>query len=96
MNALTFTLRLLEPLLATQPQSGEANSATTLPYVPGSMIHGAVIKGFLDGGKMDAAEPHTQRLFFSGAVQFLNAYPRAPDIGRTDAPASAFLVGQKG
>ncbi len=77
-NALTFTLRLLEPLLATQPQSSEANSATTLSYIPGSMIRGAVIGCSLNGAAMNAADEEAQRLFFSGAVQFLNAYPAHP------------------
>ncbi len=77
-NALTFTLRLVEPLLATQAESSEANSATTLAYVPGSMVRGAVIGCYLNNHMLDAADPLAQRLFFSGAAQFLNAYPSHP------------------
>ena len=86
MKALTFSLRLLEPVLATQPQSGEANSATSFSYIPGSMVRGAVIARYLDGRTMDAGDATAQRLFFSGTVCYLNAYPAHPTDGERMLP----------
>jgi len=74
MYALTYTVRLLEPLLATQPFSGEANSAVTYPYIPGSMVRGACIRTFLKA----TPTPPDRALFFSDDVCFLPAYPTHP------------------
>ena len=48
MKALTYRLRLHEPVLATQTASGESNSATASPYVPGSMMRGAMLARLFD------------------------------------------------
>jgi CRISPR-associated protein Csx10 len=73
MKALTYLLRLHEPVLATQTASGESNSATASPYVPGSMVRGAVLARLFPGQPLDPAKTHRQ--FFDGQVCFLNAYP---------------------
>jgi CRISPR-associated protein Csx10 len=80
MNALTYTFRTIEPVLATQPYSGEANSATSYGYVPGSMIRGALIHAYLREHPTTSAhtEDKTRLLFFDEATRFLNAYPAAP------------------
>lgn len=73
MMALTYLLRLREPLLATQTMSGESNSATSANYVPGSMMRGAVLARLFSGQVLDPADQH--RAYFDGTVRFLNAYP---------------------
>jgi len=77
MKALIFNLELLEPVLATQPESGEENSSTTFGFVPGSMIRGALIRRYLNGKSPAtlAQDEQARRLFLDGSVCFLNAYP---------------------
>ena len=41
MNGLLYTLRTLEPVLANS-LGGDANSAQSLPYVPGGLVRGAL------------------------------------------------------
>ena len=46
MIALSFELCLKEPLLATALE-GDPNSAVSLPFIPGSMLRGALIGRYL-------------------------------------------------
>jgi len=78
MQALTFLIRLIDPLLATQPLSGEPNSAVTYPFIPGSMIRGALIARYLGGKEVDAANDEFRKLFLDGDMCYLNAYPAHP------------------
>ncbi|MBU1659927.1 MAG: hypothetical protein KKD28_00465 [Chloroflexi bacterium] len=78
MKAITFLIRLVDPLLATQPQAGEPNSAVTYPFIPGSMIRGALIARYLKGKEIDAADESFQKLFLDSKVRYLNAYPAHP------------------
>ncbi len=77
MKAITYQLRLLEPVLVSQAQTGEENSAISLPFVPGSALRGAVVSRYLahnDPGDL-AEDEETRALFLDGTVAFLNAYP---------------------
>ncbi len=76
MNALMFQLELLEPVLATMPQSGEENSAMAYDFIPGSMVRGALIATYKRKRGVDdlMTDAEARRLFFGDAV-FLNAYP---------------------
>lgn len=77
MKAITYQLRLLEPVLVSQAQTGEENSAIGLPFVPGSALRGAVVSRYLahnDPGDL-AEDEETRALFLDGTVAFLNAYP---------------------
>ncbi len=80
MKALTYQLRLLEPVLVSQAETGEENSAIGLPFVPGSALRGAVVARYLrDEEPGDLAKnAETRALFLDGTVAFLNAYP-APE-----------------
>lgn len=82
MKALTFSLRLVEPLLATQPHSGEPNSRTSFPFIPGSMLRGALIAAYKRYWAVDdddlSVNKEARQLFFDGDVCFLNAYPIHP------------------
>ncbi|MBU0511277.1 MAG: hypothetical protein KJ638_06185 [Chloroflexi bacterium] len=77
MKALTFHIRLLEPMLVAQADSGEENSAISLPFIPGSALRGALIARYLQSHVSPdlAGDQDAQRLFFNGDVCFLNAYP---------------------
>jgi CRISPR-associated protein Csx10 len=80
MKALTYVLRLCEPLLVTQPHSGEANSGTSSAYVPGSSIRGALIKAYRSHHQLPLensldTDDTARRLFFSSDTRFLHAYP---------------------
>lgn len=95
MKALTFLIRLIEPVLATQAQSGEPNSATAYSFIPGSMLRGAIIARYLKGGQMNAGDENNiaRKLFFNGTVRYLNAYPaRAGDDSRLLPRPSSWLV----
>lgn len=80
MKALLYRIDLLEPLLATR-LGGEPNSATSEPFVPGSMVRGAVMAAYLverRPERLDAGDERAQRLFFDGRTRYLNAYPGYP------------------
>lgn len=75
MKALTFQIRLLEPVLAKQLGGGDPNSAVSFDFIPGSVLRGAIIGKYLNGNKIDAKDDDFKHLFFNGSVRFLNAYP---------------------
>jgi CRISPR-associated protein Csx10 len=72
MNGFLYTLTLLEPVLANS-LGGEANSASSLFYVPGGLVRGAAINAYK--GKKDAGDETFRCLFLDGRTRFLNAYP---------------------
>lgn len=83
MIALHYQLRLIEPVLATQPHRGEANSGISLPYIPGSMIRGSLIRTWLashQASNTDIVDEHSsERTLFFDEICFLNAYPVHPN-----------------
>lgn len=83
MNALTFQINLLEPVLVTQLGGGDPNSAIGFNFIPGSVIRGALISKYLHGEKGDAVNDDFRKLFLDGKVRFLNAYPRSRSGERT-------------
>jgi CRISPR-associated protein Csx10 len=79
MIGLEYRLQLLEPLLVPG-LLGEPNSAISYPFVPGSQIRGALIglhlRSKLGSGEIDLLdEEGFRKLFFSGNIRYLNAYP---------------------
>lgn len=86
MKALTFLINLQEPVLATQPHSGEANSRTSFPFIPGSMVRGALIRKYAIDNTDPLLDDKFRRLFFSDSVCFLNAYPAHPKSGARMLP----------
>ena len=73
MNGFTYTLTLLEPVLANS-LGGDPNSANSLFYIPGGLVRGAAINAY-KGGEKEAGDDAFRRLFLDGRVRFLNAYP---------------------
>jgi CRISPR-associated protein Csx10 len=98
MNGISYTIRLLEPVLANS-LAGDVNSACSLPFVPGALIRGIVIQAYLEknnSAELDAADPETRRLFFNGATRYLNAYPFVQTYGRRASPVPLSWRKRKG
>jgi CRISPR-associated protein Csx10 len=75
MKAITYQLKLLEPVLVTS-LSGDPNSAASFDYLPGSVLRGSFIGRYLQPPLVDlAADTTARRLFLSGETRWLNAYP---------------------
>lgn len=77
MKALTFTIHLLEPVLVGQVTGGDPNSASSVPFIPGSVVRGALIGRYQrkTGKALEATDPAFRRMFLDGDTSFLNAYP---------------------
>jgi CRISPR-associated protein Csx10 len=77
VQALVFNIRALEPLLLRRPECGEEHSGKAWGFIPGSALRGFLCSRFIEQNRLSdaAADPDCRRLFFSGEVCFLNAYP---------------------
>ncbi len=75
MKALTFTLNCVEPLIISQVNVGDPNSAIGRDYIPGSTIRGAIVSRYLHGQSISAESEQFRHLFLDRSVCFLNAYP---------------------
>ncbi|MBD2150641.1 hypothetical protein H6F44_10990 [Pseudanabaena sp. FACHB-1277] len=77
MKAVNFLLHTKQPILATSLQ-GDPNSDVSYPYIPGSMLRGALIGRYLkqyqptESDILDNSD--VVRLFFDGTTRYLNAY----------------------
>lgn len=76
MAPITFQIDLEQPVLIGDVGAGEENSAVTVNYIPGSVIRGMLIHHYIHqhGNLQLAPNKMEYLLFFSGQVQFLNAY----------------------
>jgi len=77
MNAVTFTIKLLEPLLATGLE-GDPNAGVSINYIAGSVLRGTIIGFYLKKNNLTelALTNNERRIFFDGSVCYLNAYPQ--------------------
>jgi len=82
MIAITYTITLQEPLLATSLQ-GDPNSAVSAAFIPGSMVRGLLINQQRDNQQLVLTE---RELFFAGQVRYLHAYPIHPETGHRGLP----------
>ncbi|QSJ20439.1 hypothetical protein JYQ62_18115 [Nostoc sp. UHCC 0702] len=84
MKVITFLLKAKQPILATSFQ-GDPNSDVSYPYIPGSMIRGALISryikrhpelpdDFLSEEINKEINQEVKELFFDGSTRYLNAY----------------------
>ncbi|MDD1425628.1 CRISPR-associated RAMP protein Csx10 [Dolichospermum sp. ST_sed9] len=77
MKAITFQFHTEQPVLATSFQ-GDPNSDVSYPYIPGSMIRGALIGRYLKSNPSENADiindENIRDLFFNGKTRYLNAY----------------------
>lgn len=74
MRALVYTLELQEPLLVTA-LAGDPGASESYDYIPGSTLRGLLATRFADGQQGAGQSAAFRRLFLSGAVRFLHAYP---------------------
>ncbi|MEK7727744.1 MAG: hypothetical protein AAB354_04980 [candidate division KSB1 bacterium] len=90
MKALVYRLRLLEPVLIAKTEPEEENSAITASFIPGSAMRGALIARYLqaNSNKNIATDDEARRLFFTGDVCFLHAYPVYCDARMSPRPLS--------
>ncbi len=100
MKIITYTIELLEPLLATALM-GDPNSSQSLNYIPGSMIRGMVIARFLkqqgNTNKDDITrDPTCRRLFFDSSTRYIHAYPYNPQLFIRTLPTPRSLRQFKG
>lgn len=71
-RVITYTLTLEEPCLLAAP-GGDPNTESSLAYIPGGALRGALAAVWLRDHK-NADETFTD-LFLNGKVRYLNAYP---------------------
>ena len=99
MNALAITLTLKTPILLTSVANGDENSARTLDHIPGGTLRGLLIARYMSRNNISSdtllADETARRLFFSGAVKYLNAYP-ADTYDKRYLPVPASLRQEKG
>jgi len=83
-RVLIVHLTLDEPALCTS-LAGDANSMETFPYLPGSVLRGAIIEAYLRQQKANGTKPSEaefRRLFIDGTIRYLNAYPTVRQAGK--------------
>jgi len=76
MKVLNYQVVLDEPVLASS-LDGDPNDAESYPYLPGSLLRGALIRCYQQtlGAQCDATDHLFRRLFLDNTCRFLNAYP---------------------
>lgn len=94
MNTLSITLKLEAPLLLTGVGNGEENSSRSLAYIPGSTLRGALVSRYIKSHDQNTPT-NFERLFFSGDVRYLNAYP-VDQNGKRMSPIPASWRVKKG
>ncbi len=90
MKVLTFEVTAIEPLLMARVE-GDPNSAVSFPYIPGSVIRGALIDRYRPRAPKDlAGDDACRRLFFEGTTCYLNAYPLRNGARALPTPLALF------
>jgi CRISPR-associated protein Csx10 len=69
-----YTLKLNSPAIVTG-LAHDPNTVSTLRYIPGSMLRGAVARAIGDPDRDAASRSHFDSLVLGGNVAWLNAYP---------------------
>jgi len=85
MKTLVYRITLLEPGLFTALE-GDPNSGVSFPFIPGSVLRGALIHKYRGANKINPADDAARRLFFNGATRFLNGYPVADNAPSAPTP----------
>lgn len=91
MYGFIYTLHTLEPILANTLGS-DANSAQSLPFIPGALVRGALIRLYQQDKKLNRIEAgkensEVRRLFFDNKTRYLHAYPVAYSDQQRALPA---------
>ena len=75
VKTIVLQLTAVQPLLLTSLQ-GDPNSSVSFPYIPGSVLRGALIGRYsADKQTLDLEDETVNRLFFNGQTRYLHAYP---------------------
>lgn len=84
---LPYILTLQSPGIITA-LGGDPNSSSTLPFIPGAAVRGAVAKALGDPGRDTARQKEFRDLIFGGKVGYLNAYPSLGGLRSVPVPVS--------
>jgi CRISPR-associated protein Csx10 len=98
MSIIRLKIETLQPVLATS-FAGDPNSDVSYPYLPGSILRGALIGKYLrikQQQELNLADPLVKNLFFDDRQSsYLNAYPVSQSGCRT-LPIPRSWVKEKG
>jgi CRISPR-associated protein Csx10 len=84
---LPYTLTLNSPAVVTA-LGGDPNSSSTLPFIPGAALRGAVAKVIGDPGEEESKKQAFHALVLGGKVRYLNAYLCVSDRRTLPTPIS--------
>lgn len=87
---LIYTLRLNSPAIITTP-GGDPNSSSTLAYVPGIALRGAMAKVLGDPVGDNSKKQEFHDLVLGGKIRYLNAYPIVNERRALATPVSLRL-----
>jgi CRISPR-associated protein Csx10 len=87
---LPYSLKLNSSVIITAP-GGDANSSSTLPYIPGLAVRGALAKALGDPGVDSSRQHEFHELVLGGMVRYLNAYPIINKLRALPTPVSLRL-----
>ncbi len=84
---LPYTLTLQSPAIITA-LGGDPNSSSTLPFIPGAAVRGAVAKALGDPGADVSTQEEFHDFVLGGKVRYLNAYPYVDGLRALPVPVS--------
>lgn len=82
---LFYHLTLESPAILST-MTGDPNSVSTLPYIPGSAVRGAVAAALGDPGSDSAKLKAFKQIVLSNSVRYLNAYPEHEGLRSLPTP----------
>ncbi len=98
MSIIQLTIKTLQAVLATS-FAGDPNSDVSYPYLPGSVLRGALIGRYLrqsNLSELNLADPLVQGMFFDDRqTYYLNAYP-VSHFGHRTLPTFRSWMQEKG
>lgn len=87
---LPYTISLNSPAIVTT-QGGDPNSSSTLSYISGAVMRGAVAKVLGDPAGNSVRQREFHDLILGGSVHYLNAYPIVDNMRTLPTPVSLRL-----
>ncbi len=84
---LPYTLTLQSPAIISA-LGGDPNSSSTLPFIPGAAVRGAMAKSLGDPGNDPAKQQEFRDLIFGGRVRYFHAYPSRGEFRSVPVPLS--------
>ncbi len=84
---LPYTLTLQSPAIISA-LGGDPNSSSTLPFIPGAAVRGAMAKSLGDPGNDATKQREFHDLIFGGRVRYFHAYPSRDELRSVPVPLS--------